>query len=511
MSRIRRESPQGRLHHHPTGSPFFYSSSSGTPPYGPPHREGDTPEAFYRSGLLRAPVFPSPSTPSSSSLSPIARIQAQERHGLEYVTPANEPLPRRFPMPDLDDALDELNLADLSNSSPEHSSSPDRWRPRRQSDPSPIRTNSSGDLTPGSRRRLRSLNLSSSTSSDLISSGPDGSPNSSVSAAEGPLGRGSQQFHSVIIVDGSRTHHTETPEDNEYIRNRHQPDQPTHQNESRSQHSPAERVPLNPRVENEQLLGSPLVPVPIAPSPHQNAQAILAYIPRHDVTYSSLSEKLIHHPHMAGMHLLSYRNPHGHYMHMPAASELKLMSYFCPLRRLLPEESPGTADSVMLNARLWACSTQNHNLIPRDLRWVVMMVFEVSCRALRIGWTGGGPPRGYTGPHAPSHPKDSHVGHDEGKVGGGRGRLQSYRTALGHETRETERWSLRSVLHELYDVFTNLCEVYQLWHIAVPDVDWLSRGWDLVDRPTREFTGNDPWAKENRARCSRLLARLART
>lgn len=68
---------------------------------------------------------------------------------------------------------------------------------------------------------------------------------------------------------------------------------------------------------------------------------------------------------------------------MPVGSRIR--DWFCPLQYLVTEESPGVADPVMLEARSWACETQGYESLPKDIRWLLVMIFEVSCRALRLG------------------------------------------------------------------------------------------------------------------------------
>ena len=232
--------------------------------------------------------------------------------------------------------------------------------------------------------------------------------------------------------------------------------------------------------------------------PLRATQVFLGYVPRNDPTYTLLSAELVNHPHMIGVKLLPYANARGYPMHLPVGPDMKMRSLFNPLCRILHEESPGVADPVMLEARIWACTTQNNWFLPKDLRWVLAMVFEVSCRALRLGCANN------QGPMAcPRHERDWQ--------GASNAQRSSWNHGYGQDPKETERWAMRSLLHELYDVFTGLCDVYQVGHLHVPEVDWMSRGWGMADRSSGEFAGKttDPSVAEGQERSSRLLSRLA--
>ena len=113
-------------------------------------------------------------------------------------------------------------------------------------------------------------------------------------------------------------------------------------------------------------------------APDNLAPDISHEIPRSDPTYMSLGNGLLPHPRFPGLMLLEYRTFAGALAYQPCSKDIDLRGYFNVLE---PIEQDG--DEIFKVARSWSCIVQSIDGLPRDLRWVLATVYNLSNEVLR--------------------------------------------------------------------------------------------------------------------------------
>jgi hypothetical protein len=107
-------------------------------------------------------------------------------------------------------------------------------------------------------------------------------------------------------------------------------------------------------------------------------QGLDSLVPSEDLTYTGISMDLVPHPTSPGVKVLQFITANGHVAYQPCCWANEARDLFDALRPLEPHR-----DTNFLEARNWSCFVQRYECIPRPLRWVMAMMFDLSCKTLR--------------------------------------------------------------------------------------------------------------------------------
>lgn len=112
----------------------------------------------------------------------------------------------------------------------------------------------------------------------------------------------------------------------------------------------------------------------ICPCPSDD---VLDDIARDDPTYQVISDTLIPHSRIPGLSLLRYQTMHGAIAYQPCSKDIDLMGLF---DAIAPLEN---RDQLFKNAREWSCVIQAMEMLPRDIRWVLAVIYNFANEMLR--------------------------------------------------------------------------------------------------------------------------------
>ncbi|RBA18678.1 hypothetical protein FPRO05_10326 [Fusarium proliferatum] len=101
-------------------------------------------------------------------------------------------------------------------------------------------------------------------------------------------------------------------------------------------------------------------------------------IPSAHITYRRLSTILIEHPRIPTMFLLEFMTFDGLRAYQPCCENIDHLSILRPLRAI---EYDG--DPVFEAAREWSCIIQARHDLPKDIRWVLALIYNFSCTMLQ--------------------------------------------------------------------------------------------------------------------------------
>lgn len=147
---------------------------------------------------------------------------------------------------------------------------------------------------------------------------------------------------------------------------------------------------------------------------------VSAEIPRDDASYLCMSGNLIPHIHIPNMFLLEFRTFQGARAFQPCSLDIDLLGVFKPLH---PYDK---VDPIFKAARDWACIHQGIRRLPKDIRWVLSIVYNLATEMLRP------------------------------------------------DVNETQVWEMRPWLQYWYDVSDRLFGLHGIMATA-PDPDWFMR------------------------------------
>ena len=105
---------------------------------------------------------------------------------------------------------------------------------------------------------------------------------------------------------------------------------------------------------------------------------VLDEIPRDDIIYKSLSTTLIPHARFSNLFLLEYRTFAGALAYQPCSKDIDLIGIFKSLR---PLEKGG--DPIFKDARAWSCIMQAIQHLPKDVRFVLAIIYDFANDMLR--------------------------------------------------------------------------------------------------------------------------------
>ncbi|KAI5464589.1 hypothetical protein BGZ63DRAFT_421598 [Mariannaea sp. PMI_226] len=112
--------------------------------------------------------------------------------------------------------------------------------------------------------------------------------------------------------------------------------------------------------------------------PPDSSLDIFDEIPRDDPTYQRMANTLIPHPRLPGLCLLQYFTFHNSSAYQPCCQNLHLTGFF---DSLWPLEQNG--DPLFRTARYWSCHMQSMPDLPRDVRWVLSIIYNFANEMLR--------------------------------------------------------------------------------------------------------------------------------
>lgn len=114
--------------------------------------------------------------------------------------------------------------------------------------------------------------------------------------------------------------------------------------------------------------------------PERQSTSVFDEIPRNDITYRSMTDTLVPHPLVPDMFLFKYLTFAGATAYQPCATDIDHRRFFTALR---PLEVEGNRDFKI--ARGWSCIIQSMHGLPKDVRWVLATVYNLSCQMLQPG------------------------------------------------------------------------------------------------------------------------------
>lgn len=156
-------------------------------------------------------------------------------------------------------------------------------------------------------------------------------------------------------------------------------------------------------------------------APPEPSENVLEEIPKDDITYISISNRLIPHSRLPDTYLLEYLTFTGHKAFQPCSLKIDLFGLFDALK---PIEKNG--DITFKIARNWSCIVQAVRDLPKDVRWILATIYNFSSQMLQPG-------------------RD-----------------------------EDELWGMRAWLHHWYYVADMLFNHYGVF-ATTPEVDWFLR------------------------------------
>ncbi|PHH89371.1 hypothetical protein CDD83_6193 [Cordyceps sp. RAO-2017] len=118
-----------------------------------------------------------------------------------------------------------------------------------------------------------------------------------------------------------------------------------------------------------------IVPIPV---PGQVAPNVLDEILRDDISYTQLGTRLIRHALLPDTYLFRYHTFRGTFGFQVCSRNIDTMRVFDCLR---PMECGG--DPVFRQAREWSCILQARRSLPRDVRWLLALVYDFSHEMLQ--------------------------------------------------------------------------------------------------------------------------------
>lgn len=123
------------------------------------------------------------------------------------------------------------------------------------------------------------------------------------------------------------------------------------------------------------LLQTPSNMRPMPPAPLAN---VFDEIARDDSSYRSLGNYPIPHAKVPNLFLLRYETFSGRMSFQPCATDIDRLGIFNALQR--KEED---ADVIFTTARTWTCTVQAKFVLPKDIRWVLTIIFNLAMEMLQ--------------------------------------------------------------------------------------------------------------------------------
>jgi hypothetical protein len=107
--------------------------------------------------------------------------------------------------------------------------------------------------------------------------------------------------------------------------------------------------------------------------PSDPAPNVLDEIPRDDMSYRFVRMNLVPHRRIPDLFLLRYRTFIGRTAYQPCAKDIDLTGIFEVIQ---PVKKRG--DPVFKAARSWSCVVQASEILPKDIRWVLSLIYNLS-------------------------------------------------------------------------------------------------------------------------------------
>ncbi|PHH69368.1 hypothetical protein CDD82_7810 [Ophiocordyceps australis] len=119
---------------------------------------------------------------------------------------------------------------------------------------------------------------------------------------------------------------------------------------------------------------------PPDPESINSMDSALAEIPKDDCTYRHLSTTLVPHTRIPNVWLLEYLTFQGAFAYQPCCKDIDTTGL---LTALLPIDQAG--DPIFKQARTWSCIVQALPRLPKELRWLLVTVYDFSNEMLQPG------------------------------------------------------------------------------------------------------------------------------
>jgi hypothetical protein len=113
-------------------------------------------------------------------------------------------------------------------------------------------------------------------------------------------------------------------------------------------------------------------------SPGPALRDVFDEIPRSDITYRAIGNTLVPHSYLPSVSLFQFRTFRGSLAFQPCSKQIHHLKLF---RALRPVE--GVHDAVFEQAREWSCFVQAMDDLPRDVRWLLAMIYNFVSEMLR--------------------------------------------------------------------------------------------------------------------------------
>ena len=101
-------------------------------------------------------------------------------------------------------------------------------------------------------------------------------------------------------------------------------------------------------------------------------------IPRSDISYRAIGNTLVPHSYLPSVSWFQFQTFRGTLAYQPCSKQIHHLKLFRALKSI-----EGVQDSVFEQARDWSCFVQAIDDLPRDIRWLMAMIYNFASEMLR--------------------------------------------------------------------------------------------------------------------------------